>query len=133
MLAVSGEEEVGSWGVGVVHPMMATIPAWWVTLNSRPPFFSAWESELEFQSSGGCQYGRRCGTGVLEMTTLDHGIFAWRWMKVYFKSELASDMYLSAGRRNRVTASWSEKVSSSSSGREYGCLGVEGMRGRVSM
>ena len=68
-------EGFGSCAVGVVHPMIATRPAWWETLNSRP-FMSDFVSEGDgaeeadllgpVHSSGGSQYGRLCGAGVRE-------------------------------------------------------------------
>jgi hypothetical protein len=112
-LEIEGEG-LGSCAVGVVHPMIATRPAWWETLNSRP-FMSDLVSEEDgaeeseglgpVHSSGGSQYGRLWGAGVREIWMSDQGIPARRWMNVYLSSALASDMKRSAGRMKRVTDS----------------------------
>ena len=86
-----GESELGSGLVGMVVPAIATIEAWWLTLNSTFTTVS-----LPFDRDGsGMKHGRLCGSGVREMTMEDQGTRQVRWMKRYFRRLEARDMCLS--------------------------------------
>ncbi len=85
----SGPGRELEWRSGVMQPIRAVRPAWWLTLNSRPYSLG--------QEEGGDQYGRLCGAGQRDITTSDHGILAVWWMKRYFRRVEARDMSLSFG------------------------------------